>query len=323
MVIGTGVAAGDKRAAMLSFERGGPGPGYVPAAFFLHFGEGALLGRAAIDRHLEYFRFTGMDFVKVQFEQDFRPRSEIRTAADWQSMPRYDLDFYRPQLEVIDALVKAAGREALVLVTLYSPFMCAGHTIGREALKRHVEADGAAVDRGLDTITSSLLDFVAECRNLGVDGFYASTQGGEVGTFRDPDLFELHVKPHDLRVQREIDREFNFNILHICDYVAPYADLRAFADYPGHLVSCSPQLTTGMVSMRELARFFGRPVMGGMDRKGALAAGSNEEVRLEAETVLRDAPDRFVLGADCTIPGEGRWEAIRTAVATAHSWRRV
>jgi uroporphyrinogen decarboxylase len=307
---------------MLSFKHGGPGPGYVPAAFFLHFGEDAQLGPAAIEKHLEYFRFTGMDFVKVQYERDFPPRPEIRTAADWESMPRYGLDFYRPQLEVIDALVNAVGQEALVLVTLYSPYMCARHTVGREALKQQIETDGAAVDRGLATIASSLLEFVAECRNLGVDGFYASTQGGESGTFSDPALFELHVKPHDLRVQREIDQTFAFNVLHVCDTWRRTPTCGAYAEHPGHLVSCSPRLTTGMTSMQELARFFGRPVMGGMDRKGALAAGSNEEVRLEAEAVLRDAPDRFVLGADCTIPGEGRWEAIRTAVATAHAWRR-
>jgi uroporphyrinogen decarboxylase len=307
---------------MLSFNDGGPGPGYVPAAFFLHFEESAHLGQAAIDRHLEFYRHTGMDFVKVQFEQDFPPRPEIHTAADWRTMPRYGLDFYRPQLEVIEGLVRAAGGEALVLVTLYSPYMCAGHTIGRELLARHVEADGTAVDRGLDTIAASLLDFVAECGNLGVDGFYASTQGGEATTFRDPALFELHVKPSDLRVQREINARFGFNILHVCDYVAPYADLRTFTDYPGDVVSCGSRLTTGSVSMSELAAFFGRPVMGGMDRKGALSTGTTEAVRQEAESVLRDAPDRFILGADCTIPGEGRWEAIRTAVATAHGWRR-
>jgi uroporphyrinogen decarboxylase len=315
-------AAGGKRGAMLSLKGGGVGPGYVPAAFFLHFGEDARLGKGAIEKHLEYYRFTGMDFVKVQYERTFPARPEIRTAADWKTMPRYGLDFYRPQLEVVDALVKALGREALVLVTLYSPFMCAGHTAGREALVRQIEADGAAVDRGLETIAASLLEFVAECRNLGVDGFYASTQGGEAATFRDPALFAKHVKPHDLRVQRELDARFAFNILHVCDYEAPYADLRAFTEYPGHVVSCSPRLSTGRASLRDLAKQFGRPVMGGMDRKGALATGSNDEVRREAETALREAPERFVLGADCTVPGEGRWEAIRTAIAAAHAFRR-
>ncbi len=120
-----------KRDALLSLRKGGPGPGYVPAAFFMHFGESARFGPAAVEKHLEYFRSTGMDFVKVQYEQAFPPRPEIRTPADWKAMPRYGLDFYRPQLEVVEGLVKAAGDEALVLVTLYSPFMCAGHTVGR------------------------------------------------------------------------------------------------------------------------------------------------------------------------------------------------
>ena len=72
-------------------------------------------------------------------------------------MPPYGLDFYRPQLEVVERLVKAAGHEALVLVTLYSPFMCAGHTVGRTELARHIEQDGEAVRKGMETITESLL----------------------------------------------------------------------------------------------------------------------------------------------------------------------
>jgi len=84
--------------------------------------------------------------VKVQYEREFPPRPDIRAAADWQSMPRYGLDFYRPQLEVIAALVKALGPEALVLVTLYSPYMCAGHTVGRQVLDEDVPARTAALE---------------------------------------------------------------------------------------------------------------------------------------------------------------------------------
>jgi len=53
---------------------------------------------------------------------------------------------------------------------------------------------------------------------LGVDGFYASTQGGEAGTFRDPRLFGRYVTPYDLRLMKEIDETCRFNILHVCDY---------------------------------------------------------------------------------------------------------
>ncbi len=312
-----------KREAMLSFKNGGPGPGgYVPAAFFLHFDEGSRLGKAAVQKHLEYYRFTGMDFVKVQYERNFPPLPQIKGPADWKAMPRYGLDFYKPQLEVVEGLVKAAGHEALVLVTLYSAFMCAGHTTSRAQLVRDLEQDGEAVRPALETITDSLLLFVRECRNLGVDGFYASTQGGEQGTFGDPALFARYVTPCDLRVMKELQASFAFNVLHVCDYEAPYADLTPFAAYPGHVVSCSGRLSTGERSLRELAALFGRPILGGMDRKGVISTGSNEEIRRAAEEALKAAPPRFMLGADCTVPGEKRWEGIRTAIATAHGFRR-
>ena len=318
---GAQTAKPGKREAMLSLK-GGAGPGYVPAAFFLHFDEGSRLGQPAVAKHLEYFRATGMDFVKVQYERTFPAKPDIRTPADWKSMPRYGLDFYAPQLEVVEGLVKAASHEALVLVTLYSTFMCAGQTVGgRPALVRHLEEDGEAVRPGLDAISESLLGFVRECRNLGADGFYASTQGGEAGTFRDPALFAKYVEPYDLRLMREIDQTFRFNILHVCDYEASYADLAPFLEYPGHVVSCSPRMTTGEVGLRELARLFGRPIMGGMDRKGVIGTGSDEEIRRAVTEVLKAAPDRFVLGADCTVPGDARWQGLRTAIATAHAFR--
>jgi len=319
---GGGPARPGKREALLSLK-GGTGPGYVPAAFFLHFDEREHFGRPAVEKHLQYFRVTGMDFVKIQYERTFPAKAEIRAPGDWKTMPRYGLDFYAPQLEVVEGLVKAAGHESLVLVTLYSPFMCAGHTVGRPVLIRHIEEDGEAVRKGLDAITGSLLGFVRECRRLGVDGFYASTQGGEAGTFRDPGLFAKYVTPYDLRLMKEIDGTFRFNILHVCDYEAPYADLAPFMAYPGHVVTCSPRLTTGEVSLRDLARRFGRPIMGGMDRKGVIATGTDEEIRRAVTEVLRAAPDRFVLGADCTVPGNARWEGLRAAIATAHAYRRA
>jgi uroporphyrinogen decarboxylase len=310
-----------KREALLSLKSG-TGPGYVPAAFFLHFDEPFKLGKPAVEKHLEYFRATGMDFVKIQYERTFPPKPEIKTPADWKSMPRYGVDFYAPQLEAVEGLVKAAGQEALVLVTLYSPFMCAGQTVGRPALVKHIEEDGDAVRPGLEAITESLLGFVRECRNLGVDGFYASTQGGEAGTFRAPALFAKYVKPYDLRVMKELDATFRFNILHVCDYEAPYADLEPFVEYPGHVVSCPSHFTKGEVTLRDFARRFDRPVMGGMDRKGVIATGTDEEIRRAATDVLKAAPDRFILGADCTVPGNARWPGLRSAIDTAHAFRR-
>jgi uroporphyrinogen decarboxylase len=62
--------------------------------------------------------------------------------------------------------------------------------------------------------------------------------------------------------------------------------------------------------------------MGGMDRKGLIVAGNDEEITGTVEDVLREAPARFILGADCTLPGDIDWHNIRTAISTAHAWRK-
>src|SRR5438094_2521132 len=105
-------------------------PDYIPAAFFLHFPPEFHAGQAAVDKHLEYYRATGMDFVKIQYERTFPTLPQIQTPDDWSKMPAYGLDFFEGQLAAVKGLVQAAGREALVVMTLYSPFMCAGQTAG-------------------------------------------------------------------------------------------------------------------------------------------------------------------------------------------------
>ena len=171
-------AAGNKREAMMRLLEKGASQQYVPAAFFIHFDDTFHFGEPAVRKHLDYFRYTDMDFVKIQYERTFPPIASIKRPADWRHMPSYKLDFYEPVLEAVRGLVKEAKKEALVLVTLYSPFMCAGHATSLPLLTAHLQEDPDAVRSGLEAITDSLMLFVKECIRIGVDGFYASTQGG-------------------------------------------------------------------------------------------------------------------------------------------------
>jgi len=314
----------NKRDVMLSLldENQNQALPYVPAAFFLHFGAPYLLGRAAVDKHLEYFHATGMDFVKIQYEKSFPQLPDIVKPEDWAKMPLYGRDFYEEQLEVVAGLIAAAKKDALVIVTLYSPFMCAGHTTSHAALTDHLNRDPEAVRRGLEVITDSLVIFVRACIDLGVDGFYHSTQGGEAGHFQHKDTFEKYIKPYDLRLMTEINQRCPFNILHVCDYAMPYDDFSPFLDYPGQIVNCPLDLGDKKLTPREAAQMFKRPYMGGLERKGELATGKPEQIPELVESVLRDAPDRFILGADCTVPGDTPWANLRRAIDTAHAYQR-
>ena len=312
----------NKRDAVLALKQEGPVGDYVPAAFFLHFDPTCQRGQAAIDKHLEYFRFTEMDLVKIQYERNFPLIPALTEPGHWADVPSYDEDFYRDPLDVVEGIVKAAKQEAVVVVTLYSPFMLACQTAGADRVIDHLSVDPDAVATGLKRITESFLRFVTGCMTRGVDGFYVSTQGGESGRLASRELFDGYVRPFDLEVWNEIDGATAFNILHVCDYEGPYDDLRPYADYPGDVVSTAVDLKTGAVTGSEISSLFGRPFMGGLDRHGIIVTGGEAEIRDEAERVLRAAPERFILGADCTLPSDIDWRNIRTAIRAAHQHRR-
>ena len=308
-----------KREAVLALLDAGKPQEFIPAAFFLHFDPQYHRGQPAVEKHLEYFRYTGMDFVKIQFELPFPRHPEIQRPADWARLPAYDLEFYRPQLEVVKGLVREAKREAIVVLTLYSPYMLANQMVGAETVEAHIHEDPEAVARGIGVIAESLLAFVRECIHLGIDGFYHSTQGGEASRLGGSQLFEQCVKPSDLLVMNEIDRSCIFNILHICDYHASYADIAPFLDYPGHVVNCSLHLGDRVLAPQEIATLFSRPFMGGLERKGILATGTPAQAAQAARDALRQKSDRFILAADCTVPGGTSWDNLRAAIEVAHN----
>ena len=76
----------NKRERMRQWLAGKPDPHYTPAAFFLHFAPEYKTGSAAAQRHLEFFRQTDMDFVKVQFEQTYERQEFLQKPAHWSKL---------------------------------------------------------------------------------------------------------------------------------------------------------------------------------------------------------------------------------------------
>ncbi|MFN2153479.1 MAG: uroporphyrinogen decarboxylase family protein, partial [Anaerolineales bacterium] len=220
----------NKRDLMLGFLDPQYKSPYIPAAFFLHFDPHFHRGQPAIDKHLEFFRYTGMDFVKIQYELAFPTQPEIQKPDDWANLQLPDDDFYQDQWDLAAGLVQAAGKDALVLMTLYSPFMCAGQIADKDRVLAHLQQDPESFKKGIQRITDSLLAFVRGCIQRGIDGFYHSTQGAETFRLGGSPWFDACIKPYDLALMQEINQTSGFNILHICDYHGGYSDLSPFLD---------------------------------------------------------------------------------------------
>jgi uroporphyrinogen decarboxylase len=292
---------------------------YVPAAFFLHFSD--KLGQGAIDSHIQFFRATNMDFVKVQYEIVV-PKIEINSAKEWSKIPVYTKEFFEPQLEVIEALAKELKSEALILPTVYSPLTLAFQTL-RKDFSEHVKQDPDAVAKGLNSLALGIVNYIDEAINRGADGFYISTQGGNSKNFGEGELFEKLVVPSDLVVSQAASDKALLNILHICDYgESYYTNIRQFASYPGSVINAPNILLDGSpIKTKDVQTTFKRPVMGGLDRLGVLAKGTLEETKAAVDKVLSEASPNFILGADCTVPSETPYEKLRAVIDYAHEWR--
>ena len=48
-----------------------------------------------------------------------------------------------------------------------------------------------------------------------------------------------------------------------------------------------------------------------------------EEAKKAVDEVLENAAPNFILGADCTVPGDTDWEKLRAVIDYAHTWRET
>lgn len=297
---------------------------YVPAAFFLHFDN--KLGHKAVEDHRNFYRATGMDFVKV-FYEIVVPRIEIKSGSDWEKVPVYGEDFFAPQVAVIEDLANEFKGEAFILPTVYSPLALAQQTLGPGIdLKKLAEQNPAAFGKAVKNLALSIENYLRSARKHGADGFYVSSQGGD-GNSLPLKLWNEHVRQWDKYVSEVADEIGEVNILHICDYGASFKNaeaLYAFADYPASIINVPLNFSDGTtLNLKEAQQRFRRPIFGGLERLGVIATGTVEEAKAQVDKVLENAPANFILGADCTVPGETDWDKLRAIIDYAHDWRKT
>ena len=297
---------------------------YVPAAFFLHFEN--KLGRKAVDDHRAFYKATNMDFVKVFYEISV-PQIEINSGKDWEKVHVYGEDFFAPQVAVIEDLARDYGNEAFVLPTVYSPLALAGQTLGRgKDLKKLAEQNPVAFGKAIKNLALSIENYLRAARKHGADGFYVSSQGGD-GNSLSTKIWKEQVRQWDKYVSEVANEIGEINILHICDYGTPFKNaeaLYAFTDYPASIINVPLNFSDGStLNLKEAQQRFGRPIFGGLERLGVIAKGSVEEAKAAVDKVLENAPNNFILGADCTVPGETDWEKLRAVIDYTHTWRQT
>ena len=317
---------------------------------YRHFYEDEHSAAGLARNMLEWQRRWGFDIVKVQSRSSFlgegwgarwepagdpprptRIRFPVEAIADWDSIRKLDASSgaFGEQLEAVRLIRRGLADDTPLLPTVFLPFSMAGRLLAEspEAMASHLRLDPVRIERALEAVTATQIDYVRSIGDVGADGvFFATTPFmASRDVFTEEEYAEFG-RPYDLAVI-EAANQLDLNVLHLC---GTNVMLEQFRDYPVRAFSWEStdprnssiaegiqlldKAVIGGVTHR-LAGYFRadeglphlRPTIGvrAAGERPTIATGSPEEVVAEARDAVRQSGGRrWILGAGCNIPAE-------------------
>ena len=303
--------------------RGGK-PDKIPAGFWYHY-PGHLDTRAMAEEHLKTYRETGMDICKVMQDYLQKVEVDIKSPEDWKKVnfPGSSSPVYQNLLDVLKRILDSIGQEVLVFQTMFGPLKILAISYGDGLVMSQAKEAPELVAVAIKAVAEAQAEWAAGFIEAGAAGLYYSGQFSEPGRFTREEFDKL-VTAGDLMVLKASEEKGGRNILHICgepDYQFK-SNPEWYNTYPFAIVNWAVK-DTGISLSKGRELFGGKPILGGMNNKGNILNGSDESIAVEVRTVIDSlgTTEGFMLGADCTIQGEGiSHEKIRAAVDAAHSY---
>ncbi|PIE36139.1 hypothetical protein CSA56_01270 [candidate division KSB3 bacterium] len=299
---------------------------YVPSGFWFHFPKVQFFGDEAVKAHLDFYRQTDVDILKIMNEHLYELEINIEKASDWLKVKPMSVrsPFYQSELDIVKRILDRIGDEVYTLITVHGVYASAFHSLGHpdkwfaanNMVEAHIMENPEAVTQGLETIAESLTAFSEECRRIGVDGIYYAALGGERYRSFAGELFEQVIKPNDLAVLKALQKEKGEVFVHICK---DQVDFQPYADYPGDVFNWA--IYDNEFSLEQGRMLFKKAILGGLDdRSGVMVDGTKEEIQEAVKNMIRRFGKKgFLLGADCTLPTDIPIKNVCAAIEAARS----
>lgn len=299
---------------------------HVPACFSLHFPKEVATGDAAVKAHLDFYRKTDCDILKIMNENLVPLIGEMKSPDDWKKVPSYNRHspFMQKQLDMIKRILDEAG-DAYSLATIHG--VCAstihpleatyGYVPVRKLFVEQMRSNKQPMMDARKRITDAMCDLAQACIEAGCNGVYYAALGAERHFFTDEEFAEA-VEPFDLQILHAVREAKGDIFLHMCKEdlnMQRYANYQDVCDVANWGVY---ETNFGLEEGKKL--FPNATIMGGLaNRSGVLVNGTEEELKQEVRRVIEEfGSTGFILGADCTLPTEISYERIRSAVHAAY-----
>lgn len=298
----------------------GEKPDHVPAGFSLHFPAERNSGEAGVQAHLEFFRETDTDLVKIMNENLVPAQGTIRRPEDWNCIGSIDAEtpFIKRQLDFTRDILNGYAGDGYSLGTLHGITASSIHPIeqafgydgARSLLLEHLRENEIPVLDAMKRIAEGMCELARGYKMAGLDGIYYAALGGETRWFTDEE-FSRWIEPLDKLILSEIHKSGLGVFLHICKDGLNMERYRSYGELCDVVNWGVYEAPMTMEDGRKL--FPVKVLMGGLpNRSGVVTDGSKDELIQEAQRLVRQfGPTGFILGADCTLPTELPYERIR------------
>ena len=168
-----------------------------------HFGTQFRDGRRVGELEAAFFRHYDFDFLKMMNDRPWpmpAGLASVETVDDLARFGALDMDepSFQEQFAALSRAVRAVGRDALVIETVFNPLGIARRTMRRQAAVLMRESP-ERFDDWLACCTENLVRYVRAAARTGIGGVFLSVNGAEAEGL-SAEEFARFVRPFDLRV---------------------------------------------------------------------------------------------------------------------------
>lgn len=295
-----------------------------PVSFWFHFPLEMDLDKECVEAHLDYYRKTDIDYIKIMCDGFFDYPNpiipEIKKPEDWFQMKPLGKDhpFIRGQVERVKEIVEKLNGECCTFYNVFCPMSYFRFGTSEELLMSHLKENPEAVMYAFDVIAedAALLSRLV-IEKAGCDGIYYCVQNAEEFRFT-ADEYRKYVRPGDLKVLEAANRYSDYNMLHCCGWAGDKNRIEVWQDYPAKAVNWAVYVEN--MSLVEGKKYFGgKCVIGGFDNReqGVLWAGEKAEIEEFTKKWLSENRENgMIIGADCSLGRGMDIEHIKWVVDT-------
>lgn len=300
----------------------------IPCSFSLHFPHDKAFGAAGVKAHLDFFKESDTDIIKIMNENlvPHIGEGKIKTPADYSaSVPECSMkcSYMQEQIDFTKKILDQAEPDTFSVGTLHGICASGLHPIEKSGIPYDdaralqvalLREDSRTMLSAFQKIADGMSELSQSYIKAGVNAVYYAALGAEYRYFTDEE-FSKWIMPFDKQIMKAIKDAGGYCFLHMCKDGLNMERYRSYAELADVVNWGVFEVPFSIDEGKKL--FPGKTILGGLpNRHGVLVDGTDEEIRSTVKDVIaKYGRKNLIVGADCTLATEQDMHRLQVAVA--------